>query len=90
MNTEQMTQLLDMLTINEVHSLAVMAKERETEMQTTLIRNAEQKFIEAYKTFRALAPNSTKDICWEYENQEGDWEEQDFDLYDMLDHAFEI
>lgn len=89
MNTEQMVQLLDTLTLNEVALLAIMAKERQTAMEQALVENAKAKFIKAYQDFRKFAPNAIGWICWEYENNNGDIEEQDFNLYEMLDCAIE-
>lgn len=90
MNTEQMTEMLDMLTINEVSLLAKLAQERKEVMERALIDNAKAKFIKAYQDFRKIAPNATGWLCWEYEkNCCGDLEEQDFDLYEMLDCAIE-
>ena len=89
MNTEQMTEMLDMLTINEITLLAKLAQERKEVMERAIIDNAKAKFIKAYQDFRKFAPNATGWLCWEYEDQRGDWEEQDFDLYEMLDCAIE-
>ena len=89
MNTEQMAELLDALTINEVSLLAKLANERKQAMENALVENAKAKFIKAYQDFRKLAPNATAYICWEYDNNSGEWEEQDFDLYAMLDDAIE-
>ena len=90
MNTEQMVEMLDMLTINEISLLAKLAQERKEVMENALVENAKAKFIKAYQDFRKLAPNATGWICWEYENcSTGDIEEQDFNLYEMLDYAIE-
>lgn len=89
MNTEQMTELLDALTINELSLLAKLANERKQVMENAIVENARAKFIKAYQDFRKLAPNATAYICWEYDNNSGEWEEQDFDLYAMLDDAIE-
>lgn len=89
MNTEQMVEMLDMLTINEVSLLAKLANERKQEMENALVENAKAKLVKAYQDFRKLAPNATGWISWEYENNNGDIEEQDFDLYEMLDCAIE-
>ena len=90
MTTEQMTEMLDMLTINELSLLAKLANERKQAMENALVENAKAKFIKAYQDFRKLAPNKTGYICWEYENNCCcELEEQDFDLYDMLDYAIE-
>lgn len=89
MNTEQMTEMLDMLTINELSLLAKLAQERKEVMERAIIDNAKAKFIKAYQDFRKLAPNATGWTCWEYDNNSGEWEEQDFDLYEMLDCAIE-
>lgn len=90
MNTEQMAELLDALTINELSLLAKLAQERKEVMERALIDNAKAKFIKAYQDFRKLAPKATGWICWEYENcSTGDIEEQDFNLYEMLDCAIE-
>lgn len=89
MNTEQMVEMLDMLTINEVSLLAKLAQERKEVMENALVENAKAKFVKAYLDFRKLAPNATGYICWEYDNNSGEWEEQDFDLYEMLDCAIE-
>lgn len=90
MTTEQMEELLgilDTLSTEDLATLAEAAKKKQSEKECALIRSAEQKFITAYKAFRALAPNHTKYLCWEYDNNSGNWEEQDFDLYAMLDAA---
>ena len=90
MNTEQMVELLDMLTANEVTLLAKLAQERKEVMDREIKEAAKAKFIKAYLEFRKLAPNATGWLCWEYENcNTGDFEEQDFDLYEMLDCAIE-
>ena len=89
MNTEQMTELLDALTINELSLLAKLANERKQVMENAIVENARAKFVKAYQDFRKLAPNATAYICWEYDNNSGEWEEQDFDLYAMLDDAIE-
>lgn len=89
MNTEQMVEMLDMLTINEISLLAKLAQERKEVMENALVENAKAKFIKAYQDFRKLAPNATGWICWEYETCNGNIEEQDFDLYEMLDCAIE-
>lgn len=89
MNTEQMTEMLDMLTINELSLLAKLAQERKEMMERAIVDNAKAKFIKAYQDFRKLAPNTAGYICWEYDNNSGEWEEQDFDLYAMLDCAIE-
>lgn len=90
MNTEQMQELLNMLTINELSLLAKLAQERKEVMERELAKAAKTKFIKAYQDFRKMAPNATGYICWEYENNCcGEWEEQDFDLYKMLDCAIE-
>ena len=89
MTTEQMTEMLDALTINELSLLAKLAQERKEVMERELVEAAKIKFIKAYQDFRKLAPNATDYICWEYDNNSGEWEEQDFDLYEMLDYAIE-
>ena len=89
MNTEQMAELLDALTINELSLLAKLAQERKEVMERAIVDNAKAKFIKAYKDFRKLAPNATGYIWWECDNNSGEWEEQDFDLYAMLDDAIE-
>ena len=89
MNTDQMTEMLDMLTINELSLLAQLAQERKKAMENAIIENAKTKFIKAYQDFRKVAPNATGYICCEYENNSGEWEEQDFDLYETLDCAIE-
>lgn len=89
MTTEQMTEMLDMLTINELSLLANLAIERKKAMENAIIENAKAKFIKAYQDFRKLVPNASGYICWEYENDNGGIEEQDFDLYEMLDCAIE-
>lgn len=89
MNTEQMVEMLDMLTINEISLLAKLAQERKEVMENALVENAKAKFIKAYQDFRKLAPNATCWICWEYETCNSNIEEQDFDLYEMLDCAIE-
>ena len=89
MTTEQMTEMLDMLNINELSLLANLAIERKKVMENAIIENARAKFVKAYQDFRKLAPNATGYVCWEYDNNSGEWEEQDFDLYAMLDFAIE-
>lgn len=89
MNTEQMAELLDALTINELSLLAKLAQERKEVMERELIEAAKIKFIKAYQDFRKLAPNATAYICWEYVDNSDELEEQDFDLYEMLDCAIE-
>lgn len=89
MNTEQMAELLAGLSINELSLLAKLAQERKEVMERAIIDNAKAKFIKAYQDFRKLAPNATGWLCWEYDNNSGEWEEQDFDLYEMLDCAIE-
>lgn len=89
MNTEQMVEMLDMLTINEISLLAKLAQERKEVMENALVENAKAKFIKAYQDFRKLAPNTAGYICWEYDNNSGEWEAQDFNLYEMLDFAIE-
>lgn len=89
MTTEQMTEMLDMLNINELSLLAKLAKERKEAMENDLIENARAKFVKAYQEFRKLAPNATGWMCWEYKNNNGDIEEQEFNLYEMLDCAIE-
>ena len=90
MNTDQMTELLDALTINELSLLAQLAQERKKVMERELAEAAKIKFIKAYREFRKVAPNATGYICWEYENNCCcELEEQDFDLYEMLDCAIE-
>lgn len=89
MNTEQMAELLDALSINELSLLAKLANERKQVMENAIVENARAKFVKAYQDFRKLAPNATAYICWEYDNNSGEWEEQDFDLYAMLDDAIE-
>ena len=90
MNTEQMTELLDALTINELSLLAKLAQERKEVMERELVEAAKIKFIKAYQDFRKLAPDTARYICWKYENSCcGELEEQDFDLYEMLDCAIE-
>ena len=89
MNTEQqMKELLDALTINELSLLAKLAQERKEVMERELVEAAKIKFFKAYQEFRKVAPSSTGWICWEYKNcSTGDIEEQDFNLYGMLDCA---
>lgn len=59
MTTEQMTEMLDMLTINEITLLAKLAQERKEVMERAIIDNAKAKFIKAYQDFRKAAPNAT-------------------------------
>jgi hypothetical protein len=89
MNTEQMVELLDGLNINELTLLARLAQERKEVKERELVEAARIKFIKAYQDYRKLAPNATGYISWEYDNNSGEWEEQDFDLYAMLDCAIE-
>lgn len=86
---DNMNTLLAGLTLEQVTALAEAAKRRQSEMERDLIDNARVKFIKAYQDFRKLAPNTAGYICWEYDNNSGEWEEQDFDLYAMLDCAIE-
>lgn len=87
---DNMNTLLAGLTLEQVTALAEAAKRRQSEMERDLIDNAKVKFIKAYQDFRKLAPNATGYICWEYENNCCcELEEQDFDLYEMLDCAIE-
>lgn len=87
MTTEQMKELLKTLNINELGLLIELAQERKEVMERELVKAARDKFIKAYQDFRKVVPNATGWICWEYENDNGDIEEQDFDLYEMLDYA---
>ena len=89
MNTEQMVELLDGLSINELTLLAKLAQECKEVKERELVEAARIKFIKAYQDYRKLAPNATGYISWEYDNNSGEWEEQDFDLYAMLDCAIE-
>lgn len=90
MNTEQqMKELLKTLNINELGLLVGLAQERKEIMERELVEAARIKFIKAYQDYRKLAPNATGYISWEYENNSGEWEEQDFDLYAILDYAIE-
>lgn len=89
MNTEQMEEMLNSLTINEVALLAKLAEERHSKMLNALTQQAESDFINAYKQFRGLAPNKTWYIEWGHETNEGNWENQDIDLYELLDIATE-
>ena len=87
---ENMNTLLAGLTLEQVTALAEAAKRKQSEMEKNLIHKAKVKFIEAYQEFRNLAPNATGYLCWEYENNCCcELEEQDFDLYEMLDCAIE-
>ena len=81
--------LINGLTLEQVTALAEAAKRRQGEMENDLINNAKAKFIKAYQEFRKLVPNTGGWICWEYDNNSGEWEEQDFSLYEMLDCAIE-
>lgn len=87
MTTEQLIELLDALSINELTQLAKLVQERKELRERELVEAARVKFIKAYQDYRKLAPNATGYICWEYDNNSGEWEEQDFDLYTMLDCA---
>lgn len=89
MNTEQMVELLDTLSINELSLLAKLAQERKEVREREITEAAKVKFIKAYLDFRKLAPNATGWLNWEYDNYDGMMEEQDFDLYEMLDCAIE-
>lgn len=90
MNTEQqMKELLKTLNINELGLLVELAQERKEIMERELVEAARIKFIKAYQDYRKLAPNATGYISWEYNNNSGEWEEQDFDLYAILDYAIE-
>ena len=89
MNTEQLTESLDALNINELDLLINLAQKRKEIKERELKESAKIKFIKAYQDFRKLAPNATGYISWEYDNNSGEWEEQDFDLYAMLDCAIE-
>lgn len=86
---DHMNTLLAGLTLEQVTALAEAAKRKQSEMEQDLVNNARIKFIKAYQDFRKIAPNATGYICWEYDNNSGEWEEQDFDLYEMLDCAIE-
>lgn len=86
---DNMNTLLAGLTLEQVTALAEAAKRKQSEMEKDLVNNARVKFIKAYQDFRNIAPNATGYICWEYDNNSGEWEEQDFDLYEMLDFAIE-
>lgn len=86
---DNMNTLLAGLTLEQVTALAEAAKRKQSEMEQDLVNNAKAKFIKAYQDFRKLAPNATGWLCWEYDNNSGEWEEQDFDLYEMLDCAIE-
>ena len=86
---DNMNTLLAGLTLEQVTALAEAAKRKQSEMEQNFVNNAKVKFIEAYQDFRKLAPNATGWLCWEYDNNSGEWEEQDFDLYEMLDCAIE-
>lgn len=89
MNTEQMAELLDGLSINELTLLAKLAQERKEVKERELVEAARIKFIKAYQDYRKLAPNATGYISWEYDNNSGKRKKQDFDLYEMLDCAIE-
>lgn len=85
---DNVNTLLAGLTLEQVTALAEAAKKKQSEMEQSLINDARVRFIKAYQDFRNLAPNATGWLCWEYEkNCCGDLEEQDFDLYEMLDCA---
>ena len=86
---DTMNTLLAGLTLEQVTALAEAAKRRQSEMENDLINNAKAKFIKAYQDYRKVAPNTTGYISWEYDNNSGEWEEQDFDLYAILDYAIE-
>ena len=87
---ENMNTLLAGLTLEQVTILAEATKRKQGEMEKDLVNNARVKFIKAYQEFRKIAPNATGYICWEYENNCCcELEEQDFDLYYMLDCAIE-
>ena len=86
---ENMNTLLASLTLEQVTALAEAAKKKQSEMEKNLINDAKVRFIKAYQDFRKVAPNATGYICCEYENNSGEWEEQDFDLYETLDCAIE-
>lgn len=81
--------LINGLSLEQVTALAEAAKRKQSEMEKDLVNNARDKFIKAYQDFRKLAPNATGYISWEYDNNSGEWEEQDFDLYAMLDCAIQ-
>ena len=59
MNIEQMAELLDALSINELSLLAKLANERKQVMENAIVENARAKFVKAYQDFRKLAPNAT-------------------------------
>lgn len=87
---DNMDALLAGLTLEQVTVLAEAAKRKQSEMEKSIIHDAKVKFIKAYQEFRRLAPNATGYLCWEYENNCCcGLEEQDFDLYEMLDSAIE-
>lgn len=90
MNTEQqMKELLKTLNINELGLLVQLAQEHKEVMERELVEAARIKFIKAYQDYRKLAPNATGYMSWEYKNNSGEWEEQDFDLCAILDYAIE-
>ena len=88
MTTEQLTESLDALNINELDLLINLAQKRKEVMERELVEAAKIKFFKAYQEFRKVAPSASGWICWEYRNcSTGDIEEQDFNLYGMLDCA---
>lgn len=91
MNTieQQMKELLKTLNTNELGLLIELAQEQKETMERELKEAAKINFIKAYQDFRKLAPNATGWIPWEYENNNGNIEEQDFDIYEILDCAIE-
>lgn len=86
---DNVNTLLAGLTLEQVTALAEAAKKKQSEIEQSLINDAKVRFIKAYQDFRKFAPNATGWLCWEYDNNSGEWEEQDFDLYEMLDCAIE-
>ena len=87
---EYLNQLLTELSLEDVTALAQAATKRQAEMEHSMMREAEQRFIDAYKEFRNLAPNDAKYLEWEYETCTGEIEEQAFNIYEMLDYALDI
>ena len=66
MTTEQLTESLDALNINELDLLINLAQKRKEVMERELVEAAKIKFFKAYQEFRKVAPSASGWICWEY------------------------
>lgn len=86
---KNMEALLNNLDLAQVTSLAEAAKRRQSELEQEQVDEVFTNFVAAYKKLRKVAPNMRQWLCWEYENCHGILEEQDFDVFEMLDALFE-